>query len=278
MDFLTDAFTGQLFFGSVILASVAEFLLPLRPLRFRVGPRWLANIGLGAANMLIARWILPISGAFVASAHGIGLFHQFALPVWAEIVIGVLLLDLLNYAIHRAMHVWPLLWRVHNIHHTDLDVDFTTGVRHHPLESIVVLVVTALAIFALGLSPLALAAYLAGRAVIDITSHANIRVPAGLDRVLRWVIITPDMHRIHHSAWQPETDSNYGTLLSVWDRLFGSYCAAPRDGQKAMTLGLEHWRDEAALGIGGLMLMPFSEPPVRPAAPPSARRPAPPPE
>jgi sterol desaturase/sphingolipid hydroxylase (fatty acid hydroxylase superfamily) len=261
VDFLTDAFISRLFFGSIIVAAVVELLFPLRPLSHRLGPRWLANIGLGAANILIARWLLPVTGAMLASGYGVGLFNHVSAPVWLQIVIGVLILDVMSYWVHRVMHMTPVLWRLHRIHHTDMDVDFTTGVRHHPFEGMVVLAINTAVIFAFGLSPLAVAAYQAGRAVVDILSHANIRLPGGLDRVLRWVVITPDMHRIHHSADQPETDSNYGTLLPWWDRLFGSYRADPALGQTGMLLGLEEWRNKQDLTISGLVLLPFRSAP-----------------
>lgn len=281
MDFLTDAFISRIFFGSIIVAAVSEFMFPLRPLSHRMGPRWLANIGLGAANILIARWVLPVTGAMLASGYGVGLFNHLVPPVWvpdwAQIVIGVLILDVMSYWVHRVMHMTPVLWRLHRIHHTDMDVDFTTGVRHHPFEGLVVLAVNTAVIFAFGLSPLAVAAYQAGRAVMDILSHANIRLPGGLDRMLRWVMITPDMHRIHHSADQPETDSNYGTLLPWWDRLFGSYRADPALGQTGMLLGLEDWRNEQDLTISGLVLLPFRsapesgpKPEPEPGSPPQA--------
>lgn len=261
MDFLTDAFISRLFFGSIIVAAVVELLFPLRPLSHRLGPRWLANIGLGAANILIARWLLPVTGAMLASGYGVGLFNHVSAPVWLQIVIGVLILDVMSYWVHRVMHMTPVLWRLHRVHHTDMDVDFTTGVRHHPFEGMVVLAINTAVIFAFGLSPLAVAAYQAGRAVVDILSHANIRLPGGLDRMLRWIVITPDMHRIHHSADQPETDSNYGTLLPWWDRLFGSYRADPALGQTGMLLGLEEWRNKQDLTISGLVLLPFRSAP-----------------
>ena len=269
MDFLNDAFISKLFFGSIIGAAVLELVFPLRPLSYRPGPRWLANIGLGAVNILMTRWLLPITGAMLASGYGLGLLNYLTLPVWMQVVAGVLILDVMNYWVHRVMHMNPLLWRLHRIHHTDMDVDFTTGVRHHPFEGIVVLIITTAAIFALGLSPLAVAAYQAGRAGVDVLSHANIRLPSGLDRMLRWVVITPDMHRIHHSADQPETDSNYGTLLPWWDRLFKSYRDAPALGQTGMVLGLEDWRNEQDLTISGLALLPFRSAPL-PGSPPQA--------
>lgn len=262
MEGLSSDLIAKLFFGTVIVAAVAEVAMPLRTPGHRFGPRWLANICLGAANMLLARWLLPVTGAALAAGVGSGVLHQVSLPSWAGVVIGVIALDIVAYWTHRIMHRVPVLWRIHRVHHTDLDVDFTTGVRHHPFEALITLAVTTTAIFALGLPPLAVAAYEAGRAVIDIASHANVRVPAVADRIARLAVVTPDMHRIHHSAYRPETDSNYGTLLSWWDHLFRSYRRAPERGQTGMTLGLEEWRDEAALTISGLVLMPFRLLPV----------------
>ncbi len=257
MDFLTPNNIGKLFFGTIIVVALAELVLPLRPLEHRLGPRWLANIGLGVLNILLTRWLLPVTSAMLAGNYGIGLLNNVALSSLAGLIIGVAALDIVNYWMHRFMHVVPVLWRIHRVHHADLDVDFTTGVRHHPFEVLISIGVNTAVIVLLGLPPLAVAAYQAGRAVIDIASHANLRVPAGLDRLVRLIVVTPDMHRIHHSADRPETDSNYTTLFSVWDRLFGSYRQAPALGHKGMILGLEDWRDEAALTISGLVFLPF---------------------
>jgi len=251
---------AKLFFGSLIVVAVAELLWPLRRPGHRFGPRWFANIALGTVNLLLARWLVPVSGALLASGAGLGLLNQLSPPPLLAIGIGVVVLDSVAYWTHRAMHAVPVLWRIHRVHHTDLDVDFTTGVRHHPIEVLITLAISVATIFVFGLPPQAVAVYQAGRAVIDITSHGNVRLPSMLDTVLRLVVVTPDMHRIHHSADRPETDSNYGTLLSVWDRLFCSYRRAPKLGQTGMVLGLREWRDETAMSISGLILMPFRSP------------------
>jgi sterol desaturase/sphingolipid hydroxylase (fatty acid hydroxylase superfamily) len=182
-----------------------------------------------------------------------------ALPVApvAALVLGIVLRSLISYAVHVAMHRVPLLWRVHRVHHTDTAMDVTTTVRFHPLEFLISAPLVFAGVIALGISPAALIVYELFDAVMAIFTHANIRLPAPVERALRLVLVTPDMHRVHHSAWQPETDSNYGATLSWWDRLFGTYRMPEAAALDAMTLGLEPWRDRRATALLWLLALPF---------------------
>ncbi len=266
MDFLTQlvdsetGIAGPLFWGGIIVVALWEVLLPLRPLAHSVTVRWLGNIGLAIFNFALLRWtigFLIFDAAVAAERHGWGLLHMAALPPWAALALGVLWLDLVSYAIHQVFHRIPVLWRVHRLHHSDPDVDFTTARRHHPFEILLVLLLTALAVLAAGAPPLSLLLWWAMMGVLALFQHGNFALPDGLDRVLRWVIVTPAMHRVHHSALRPETDSNYGQAFPWWDRLFRTYCARPEGGYLGMTLGLEYFREPGALHFHRLLLQPF---------------------
>lgn len=260
------------FWGALVTGAVVEFLLPFRAVGAACNRRWIANFALGGCSMLCGRWLLPLIVALAASQLDFGLLNRLRSPVLA-LLCGFLILDGLNYGLHRLSHQVPLLWRLHRVHHSDLDVDVSTSFRHHPLETAVTLAVISSAIIAFGIPPYAVLAHRLGRAVTDVFSHLNIALPPRLDRLLRLVIITPAMHRIHHSSRQVETDSNYSTLLSLWDRLFGSYRAAPGDDPRVMPLGLEEWRDERDLSLPRLLVQPFTTPaPAPPPAAPLARK------
>jgi sterol desaturase/sphingolipid hydroxylase (fatty acid hydroxylase superfamily) len=172
-----------------------------------------------------------------------------------------LILDLFGYASHRLLHGVPALWRLHHVHHSDIDIDFTTTVRHHPAEALLTIVaVFGITIFA-GVSPESVVLYQVVATVFDFASHGNMRLPPGADAWIRSIVVTPDMHLVHHSAWKRETDSNYGTVFSVWDRLFGSYVANPAKGVSAMTIGLEYRREPQNQRLDQVLVSPFAKPP-----------------
>ena len=210
--------------------------------------RWPTNFGIGLINLTLGV-IAPVSAviaAYWATRNGYGLLNFISMPWWVAAIVTVLGRSFAGYAVHFVMHKTPLLWRIHRVHHSDTQLDVSTAFRSHPLEVVIVVAVTTLTAVALGMDAVVLAAYELAEAAVHIATHANLRLPERLDRALRWLFVTPNMHCLHHSAWHRETDSNYGTVFSVWDRLFGTYSAAPRAGYDAMQIGLKEIRDERA--------------------------------
>jgi sterol desaturase/sphingolipid hydroxylase (fatty acid hydroxylase superfamily) len=220
--------------------------------------RWPVNAAIGLVNIGLAI-ITPITGVAVArwaERHGVGLLHDLQSPLWLALIATVLARSLLGYAVHVLMHKVPLLWRVHRVHHSDTHLDVSTSLRNHPIEFVVVLAAYAAASLVLGLNPWALVVFELAESMANAAAHANLRLPEKLDRMLRILFVTPNMHALHHSAWQPETDSNYGQVFSFWDRLFGTYSAAPRNGYDALKIGLEEIGFEHATDIVWQMKSP----------------------
>jgi sterol desaturase/sphingolipid hydroxylase (fatty acid hydroxylase superfamily) len=250
------------FFGALILAGGLEALGPARPIERR--RRWPVNGGLTVLN-IVALGALPLTAVGAASwaaAQKFGLMNNADWPWWAVLALGFAGRSLVSYAVHAAMHKVPLLWRVHRVHHLDTALDVSTTVRFHPLEFVIQVIPAVAAIALLGIPVWVIMAYEIVDAFTAVVTHANLRLPARLERFVRWVLVTPDIHRIHHSARQAETDSNYGALFTVWDRLFGTFVGEPCGGHAGMTLGLEHWREpNRAQGFGWLLISPFLSPP-----------------
>ena len=248
-------------FAAVFVAmAVWEFLTPRRPQAIGRNWRWPNNLGVLAVDALLVRVPLPITAvglALVAEAHGFGLFNIIALPTWASIVLSVILLDLAIYLQHVLFHAVPALWRLHRMHHADLEFDVTTGLRFHPIE---ILLSTGIKLAVVATFGTPAAAVLIFEVLLNATSmfnHSNIRVAPEIDRVLRWFVVTPDMHRVHHSILRRETNSNFGFNLPWWDRLLGTYRAQPAAGHDAMTIGIEQFRDARELGLDRMLLQPF---------------------
>jgi sterol desaturase/sphingolipid hydroxylase (fatty acid hydroxylase superfamily) len=215
---------------------------------------------LAVTNTLILRLVFPLLAvglAVTVHARSGGLFGQLDWPVWIGIPLAMLLLELIIYWQHRLMHAVPLLWRLHRVHHIDTGFDVTTGVRFHPLEIALSMGIKLGAIWLLGPHPVAVVLFEVLLAAGALWAHTDIALPKGLDRGLRWLVVTPSMHRVHHSTWRPETDSNYGFHLSIWDRVFGSYTETPREDERSMRIGLEEFRSKDDLGFRGLLLNPF---------------------
>ncbi len=259
------------FFGALLLLGGLEAMLPLGSAGAGDGRarRWPANAGLTVLNIVVLG-ALPVSvlaAADFAAARGWGLFNQGFVPPLAALVLGFVLRSLVGYFIHVAMHKVPLLWRVHQVHHTDTAMDVSTTVRFHPLEFLISLPILLAATAALGLPPLAVILFELVDAAMAVFTHANLRLGERTDRALRLVLVTPAMHRIHHSSHQPETDSNYGALFSWWDRLFGTYRPHARGGLAAMQLGLEDARGRRAHALGWLLALPFRSAAIRAEAP-----------
>lgn len=251
-----------IFLGVFVTVAILEIVLPKRDKAAGWQGRWLTNIGILSINIVVQR--LTVGAAAFATAvyaqeHGWGLFGYLGWPWWLEAVAGFIILDFAIYLQHVMSHALPAFWRLHQVHHADLDVDLTTGIRFHPLEIVISMIYKAALVAALGIDPwvvIAFEAVLNGAAVF---THGNIALPEKLDRYLRYVVCTPDMHRVHHSTIIHETNSNYGFFLSVWDRLCGTMLHAPSKGQLGVELGLEEWRSPAQLGLSRLLLMPFRE-------------------
>jgi sterol desaturase/sphingolipid hydroxylase (fatty acid hydroxylase superfamily) len=243
-----------------LLMIVWEFFNPKRHQQLSRKQRWPVNLGLAALNMLIMR--LTIGGlayltAVSAAEHNFGLLHWLQMPEWASIAVSLLFLDLAVYCQHIVMHKWSVLWRLHQVHHTDIEFDATTAVRFHPLEIVISMLYKIICVYLLGAALVAVIAFemiLNGAATFN---HSNIEIPAKIDQKLRWLLITPDMHRIHHSTIPLETDSNYGFSISCWDRLFKTYTAEPKLSQTTMLIGISSIREATQLGFLHLLLLPF---------------------
>jgi sterol desaturase/sphingolipid hydroxylase (fatty acid hydroxylase superfamily) len=254
-----------LFLGVFVVLAVAETLVPRRALLVARGKRWFANLGIVLINTGLVRLLAPAAAvgiALAAEQRGAGLLHMVEWPLWLEIALAVLVLDLAIYLQHVMFHAVPLLWRLHRMHHADLDFDLTTGTRFHPVEMLASMLIKAAAIFVIG-APVA--AVLVFEIVLNLAAmfnHSNIRMPAAVDAVLRLFVVTPDMHRVHHSLEADETNSNFGFNLPWWDRLFGTYRDQPRLGHDGMVIGTPAFRNEKQCAtLGGMLLMPFARRP-----------------
>lgn len=248
------------YLGVLIVLAVGETIVP----RGDRGPtrlqRWPINLGLSILNTLVLRLVFPaasVGAAAWAAAHGWGLFNVWPAPPLLAGVASIILLDLAIYGQHRLFHASPWFWRVHRLHHIDLEVDVTTAVRFHPLEMLLSMIWKYAVVIMLGAPAAAVLVFEILLNAASMFSHARIALPDVVDSLLRRVLVTPDMHRIHHSVHRDETDSNYGFLLSAWDRLFGSYRAAPREPVGSMALGVEGLRSPEATGFLALLLGPF---------------------
>lgn len=249
------------FFSSFLLILVAlETIWPKRKKKLSRLVRWPSNLGLIFINNFVAGLfpvILPASLAILAREKGWGLLPLLDVPDWLNIVFTIIYLDLVIYWQHRFFHQVPLLWKIHRMHHTDQDLDVTTALRFHPFEIWISLVLKSVLVFILGIAPAGIIAFeiiLNGAAMFN---HANWRLHPQVDRIIRLVIVTPDMHRVHHSVIGKETDSNYGFNLSCWDRLFGSYNAQPIEGHQKMKIGLNQFHLKKHQNIIWMFASPF---------------------
>jgi sterol desaturase/sphingolipid hydroxylase (fatty acid hydroxylase superfamily) len=237
-----------------------EIFRPRRTLLAGRKARWPGNLGILLVDIVTVRVLVPtaaVGAALYAAENGWGLLGLAQLPLWVASIVGFLALDLVIYVQHVLFHKVPLLWRAHRMHHADLDVDVTTGLRFHPIEILISLAIKIAVVVALGIPA---AAVLAFEVVLNATSmfnHSNIALPLGLDRVMRLLVVTPDMHRVHHSVRRHETDSNFGFNLPWWDRLFRTYRAEPEAGHTGMTIGLPIFREPRELRLDRLLTQPF---------------------
>ena len=250
-----------IFLGIFIALAIVEILTPRRRITVSKARRWFTNLCIIALNPLSVALIFPIlptGVALLAAEHNWGLLSHPAIPYWLKIVIGMVLLDLVVYTQHVLHHAVPALWRLHMMHHTDLDFDLTTGLRFHPLEIFVSMVVKLSAVAAIGPPPLAVLLFEVFLNATSLFNHSNIHIPAKIDRLLRLLVVTPDMHRVHHSVIIRETNSNFGFNLPWWDRLFGTYKDQPANGHHGMVIGLAQFRDLRQLSLWRLLCLPFT--------------------
>jgi sterol desaturase/sphingolipid hydroxylase (fatty acid hydroxylase superfamily) len=248
------------FLGTLLLLLGAQELWPRRSKPARRGPRWTVNLGLVAIDTLFVRLVVPLGAAGAAlwaGTHSAGLFNAVAAPAWIEVALSFLALDCLIYWQHRIFHRVPLFWRLHRMHHSDLEFDTTTGVRFHPVEIALSMAIKIVAVIALGAPVIAVIAFEVALNATSLFNHTSLRLPLPLDRALRRVLVTPDMHRVHHSTHRREHDSNYGFNLSWWDRLFRSYTDQPAEGHTTMVIGLALFRDDAEQRLGSLLTQPL---------------------
>ncbi|MEW8508642.1 MAG: sterol desaturase family protein [Candidatus Thiodiazotropha sp.] len=254
---LTAFFT---IFAAMALWEVAS---PCRKRRYTRSQRWVGNIGIVVLNSLLLRLLFPAAAVGMASHaadNGWGLLNAVDLPLWLSIVIAVLLMDLVIYLQHVMVHAVPMLWRLHRVHHADPDYDLTTGARFHPIEIILSMLIKITTIAALGPPIVAVIIFEVVLNGMAMFNHGNVRLPTALDKILRLLIVTPDMHRVHHSVEPNETNSNFGFNLSLWDRLMGTYCQQPRLGQQGMDIGISSLRDpKMTTRLTGMLLIPFHQ-------------------
>jgi sterol desaturase/sphingolipid hydroxylase (fatty acid hydroxylase superfamily) len=248
-------------FVAVLLAMAAwETLAPRRKRTVGRATRWPSNIGVVIVNTALLRLILPagaVGFAFFCTARGWGFFNAMHAPIWLTILPAVVILDFVIYLQHVMFHAVPILWRVHRMHHADLDFDVTTGIRFHPAEIVISMGIKLAAVALFGTPA---AGVLAFEVLLNATSmfnHSNIDIPTGRDAILRMFVVTPDMHRVHHSIVVRETNSNFGFNLPWWDRLLGTYRAQPEAGHDAMTIGIEQFRDARELRLDRMLTQPW---------------------
>jgi sterol desaturase/sphingolipid hydroxylase (fatty acid hydroxylase superfamily) len=251
----------SLFFGGFALVGVWEALAPQRVLTLSRYLRWGSNLGLVVLNTVLLRLLWPAAAVGVAAycaANGWGVLNHFQVPFWLAVPLAVIAMDVVIWLQHVMVHAVPALWRLHRVHHADLDYDLTTGSRFHPVEIVLSMLIKFATITVLGPPIVAVVIFEVVLSTAAMFNHGNIRLPATLDRVLRWVIVTPDMHRVHHSIEDDETNSNFGFNLSWWDRLLGTYREQPRAGQLGMTFGIHGHTDPREVArLDGMLMMPF---------------------
>jgi sterol desaturase/sphingolipid hydroxylase (fatty acid hydroxylase superfamily) len=237
-----------------------ELVAPRRAMSVGRLRRWPANLGILVLDALLVRLLIPVAAtgtAVIAAQKGWGLLNITPWPAWLEILLGFVALDLAIYAQHRVFHKVPWLWRLHRMHHADLDIDVSTGLRFHPIEIILSMLIKMAVVALVGAPVVAVIAFEVVLSATSMFNHSNAAMPAWLDRIVRLLVVTPDMHRVHHSVQRHETDSNFGFNLPWWDRLFGTYRAVPEAGHDSMTIGLPIFRNPEELRLDRLITQPF---------------------
>ncbi len=260
--FLSNEVVARLLFFVPVFAGMAawELVAARRRLTVPKRGRWTANLGLVAFNALLLRLLFPtatVGVAWFADERGWGLFNHVHPPAWVAVVAAVVVLDFVVYVQHVVFHIVPILWRLHMVHHADLDLDVTSGARFHTVEMALSMVVKLAVVVALGAPPIAAFTFEVLLNATAMFNHSNVRLAVPLDRVLRWLVVTPDMHRVHHSVARAECNSNFGFNLPWWDRLLGTYRAQPDAGHEAMVIGLEHLQQPRRQTLAWMLALPF---------------------
>ncbi len=249
------------FFGIFAVMAIWEAIAPRRALTVSKAVRWANNLGLVFLNTLVLRLLFPAAAVGMAAfavEHGWGLFNYYSLPFALSVVLAGVALDFIIYLQHVLVHAVPALWRLHRVHHADLDYDVTTGARFHPIEILLSLLIKFATIIVLGAPVLAVVIFEVVLNAMAMFNHSNVSLPRGLDRIIRLFVVTPDMHRVHHSVEDNEANSNYGFNLSLWDRLFGTYIDQPREGHDNMVIGIHKYRDPKQVSwLPGMLALPF---------------------
>ena len=252
------------FFGMLAVMALWEIVAPRRRLTTSKTVRWVNNLGLVFFNSFVLRVLFPAAAVGVAVAakqHDWGLFNAYEVSAPIAIIGSIVIMDFVIYVQHVMVHAIPVLWRLHRVHHADPDYDVTTGARFHTLEIILSMLIKFATILLLGPPVVAVVLFEIILNATAMFNHGNVRLPPGLDRVLRWFLVTPDMHRVHHSVENDEANSNFGFSLSWWDRLFGTYRDQPRGGHEGMTIGIHKFHEPKDVSwITGMLLLPFRGP------------------
>ncbi|WP_414718458.1 sterol desaturase family protein [Thiothrix winogradskyi] len=249
--------------GVLAIMATWEWVAPRRALSVSKAYRWSNNFGVIALGTLLTRLVVPAGAVGLAvfvESQGWGLLQVVNLPLWLTVLIAIVVLDFTIWAQHVMFHAIPTLWRLHRMHHADLDIDVTTGLRFHPLEILLSFGIKATVIVALGVPAVAVLLFEIILSSLAMFNHSNVRMPLAVDRVLRLLIVTPDFHRVHHSWYPHETNSNFGFNLSVWDRMMGTYRAQPDDGHDGMTIGINQFRDPKWERLDKMLIQPFVGP------------------
>lgn len=248
------------FLGVLIGMAVWEVAVPRRRVEIPRLLRWSNNLALVVLDTLIVRLAFPVVAvglSMIAQENSWGLLNQMSLPSWIMFPVAILALDLAIYLQHVLFHAVPTLWRLHRVHHADLEFDVTTGLRFHPLEILLSMLIKLGVVMALGPPALAVLIFEVLLNASSLFNHANIRVPLRIDAVLRFFIVTPDMHRVHHSIHPSETNSNFGFNVPWWDRILGTYLAQPKSGHEGMTIGIEQFRNRRSLWLDRMLIQPL---------------------
>lgn len=255
------------FFSVLGVVAAWEILASRRPQTIKRRVRWPGNLAIVILDTLAIRLLFPLTAvgaAIYASDHQWGLLNQLSMPGWVAVVFAILVLDLTLYFQHRIFHAFPWLWRVHRMHHADLEFDVTTGLRFHPLEILLSMAIKIAVVVIIGAPALAVVVFEVLLNATSLFNHGNVRLPQRIDRWLRLLLVTPDMHRVHHSVIQRETDSNFGFSVPWWDRLFGTYRAQPEKGHLGMIIGIEDFRTQHDLRLDQMLIQPFRHTDLRP--------------
>jgi len=247
------------FAGIFLVMALWEVFTPRRKRSHTRLARWPSNIAISFLNTAVLRVAFPTAAvglALLGEENGWGLLNQVGMPAWLSFLVAVLVLDFVIYLQHLLFHAVPLLWRFHRMHHADLDIDVTTGARFHPIEIVLSMIIKLAIIAALGPPAVAVIAFEVLLNATSMFNHSNVKLPLAFDRVLRLIVVTPDMHRVHHSILPKETNSNFGFNIPWWDRLFGTYKAQPEKGHEGMTIGIEQFRKPRELWLDRMLTQP----------------------